>query len=170
MVVLCLFAIHCFLVCHSVAQRNPDRYPELVVLGTSSAVPTKYRNVSSYLLRLSDTSNVMVDCGEGTYGQLRVLYGPAECERMLCALNALFVTHSHQDHMNGMFQVILKRVDAFRLTGIPYRPLVIVCNRNVRKPMSVFKRHFDDLEAHIVIVDISQLTLIFFIFDLLGKF
>jgi hypothetical protein len=43
---------------------------ELVFLGTGSAVPSKYRNVSAILLRLPRHGALMLDCGEGSYGQL----------------------------------------------------------------------------------------------------
>ena len=49
-------------------KSESGQLPMLCFLGTSSAVPSKYRNVSGYLLRISENSNVLIDCGEGTYG------------------------------------------------------------------------------------------------------
>ncbi|KAJ1367477.1 hypothetical protein KIN20_028394 [Parelaphostrongylus tenuis] len=83
--------------------RLSDRceYPRISFLGTSSAVPSKYRNVSGYLLETSFNSAMLIDVGEGTYGQMRVLLGEEKCCEMLCNLHAVFITHAHQDHMNG---------------------------------------------------------------------
>ncbi|KAG8798257.1 hypothetical protein FRC17_007524, partial [Serendipita sp. 399] len=41
------------------------------LLGTGSAVPGKYRNVSGALVQIPGYGNVLLDSGEGTYGQLR---------------------------------------------------------------------------------------------------
>lgn len=40
--------------------------------------------------------------------------------------------------------------------GVPYQPLIVVCNRNVRKPLGIYSRNFDDIEKYIVIVDVSM--------------
>lgn len=44
---------------------------ELVFLGTGSSQPSKYRNVSSIYVNLFDKGSVLLDCGEGTLGQLK---------------------------------------------------------------------------------------------------
>ncbi|VDM60788.1 unnamed protein product [Angiostrongylus costaricensis] len=57
-------------------------YPRVSFLGTSSAVPSKYRNVSGYLLEASSNCAMLVDVGEGTYGQMRVLLGEEKCREV----------------------------------------------------------------------------------------
>lgn len=109
-----------FLVCTEIEKTPEDKYPTVVFLGTSSATPSKYRNVSAYLLQLNEECNIFIDCGEGTYGQLRVLYGPNECEQILTNLKALFITHAHQDHMNGLYLLIVKRIEAFKKRGLNF--------------------------------------------------
>uniref|UniRef100_A0AC35UE88 Ribonuclease Z n=2 Tax=Rhabditophanes sp. KR3021 TaxID=114890 RepID=A0AC35UE88_9BILA len=108
-------------------------YPELTVLGTASAVPSKYRNVSSYFVRLSETSSIMVDCGESTWAQLHLLYGQEKLDSILVNLNAVFMTHAHQDHINGLFGLILERKKAFDVLGIAYKAMSIVGNRNIER-------------------------------------
>jgi ribonuclease Z len=44
---------------------------ELVFLGTGSSQPSKYRNVSSIYVNLFDKGSLLLDCGEGTLGQLK---------------------------------------------------------------------------------------------------
>ncbi|KAK0417708.1 hypothetical protein QR680_013164 [Steinernema hermaphroditum] len=131
-------------------------YPCLSFLGTSSAVPSKYRNVSGYYLELSEKSAIMIDCGEGSFGQLRVLYGEDGLSEKLLKLNAIFVTHAHQDHMNGLYNVIIERHRVFQSLGVPYKPLLLVCNRNVRKPLTTFSRCFYNVESLVSVLDISQ--------------
>ena len=69
---------------------TPARFPYSVTwLGTSSGAPTSRRNVSSMALRLSPTSVVLVDCGEGTRNQLRTANIPAG------DISHIFITHLH---------------------------------------------------------------------------
>ncbi|TKR68305.1 hypothetical protein L596_024302 [Steinernema carpocapsae] len=132
-----------------------EPFPRISFLGTSSAVPSKYRNVSSYLMELSDKAAIMVDCGEGTYGQLRVLYGDRHAE-ILANLKAIFVTHAHQDHMNGLYSLIIERHRIYQNLNRPYVPLIVVCNRNVKSPMTMFSRCFYNVESLVSTVDVTH--------------
>lgn len=44
---------------------------EIVLLGTGSSQPSKYRNVSSVFINLFSKGSLLLDCGEGTLGQLK---------------------------------------------------------------------------------------------------
>jgi len=44
---------------------------EITFLGTGSSQPSKYRNVSSVYINLYAQGGILLDCGEGTLGQLR---------------------------------------------------------------------------------------------------
>uniref|UniRef100_A0A1I7WJ48 Lactamase_B domain-containing protein n=1 Tax=Heterorhabditis bacteriophora TaxID=37862 RepID=A0A1I7WJ48_HETBA len=87
---------------------------------------------------------------------------------MMINLKAIFVTHAHQDHMNGLYTIIEKRKEAFDIhvqvivsilmlyLGHPYVPLVLICNRNVLKPLRTYSMCFVNLESLVEIVDISR--------------
>jgi ribonuclease Z len=68
---------------------------ELVVLGTSSAVPTKSRNHNGYLLRW-DGYGILFDPGEGTQRQM------AHAGVSAHDINAICLTHFHGDHCLGV--------------------------------------------------------------------
>ena len=68
---------------------------ELVVLGTSSAVPTRTRNHNGYLLRW-DGEGVLFDPGEGTQRQLTLAGAAASSVTRIC------LTHAHGDHCLGV--------------------------------------------------------------------
>ena len=68
---------------------------ELVVLGTASQAPTRYRNHNGYLLRW-DTEGLLFDPGEGTQRQL-LLAGVASS-----AVTRICITHFHGDHCLGL--------------------------------------------------------------------
>jgi ribonuclease Z len=68
---------------------------ELVVLGTASQAPTRYRNHNGYLLRW-DGYGVLFDPGEGTQRQM-VLAGVASS-----SIDRICLTHLHGDHCLGL--------------------------------------------------------------------
>lgn len=68
---------------------------ELVVLGTSSQVPTRYRNHNGYLLRW-DAEGILFDPGEGTQRQMIF------AEVTATAITRIFITHFHGDHCLGL--------------------------------------------------------------------
>uniref|UniRef100_A0A670YQ75 Zinc phosphodiesterase ELAC protein 2 n=1 Tax=Pseudonaja textilis TaxID=8673 RepID=A0A670YQ75_PSETE len=100
-------------------------YPEVVFLGTGSAVPMKIRNVSSTLVNISPTQSVLLDCGEGTFGQLCRHYGD-EIDKMLCNIAAIFVSHIHADHHTGLLNILLQRHRALVSQGESHNPLLLV--------------------------------------------
>ena len=72
---------------------------ELVVLGTASQVPTRYRNHNGYLLRWDDEV-ILFDPGEGTQRQM-LMAGLS-----VSPLTRICVTHFHGDHSLGLAGVI----------------------------------------------------------------
>ncbi|PIC35139.1 hypothetical protein B9Z55_014586 [Caenorhabditis nigoni] len=131
-------------------------FPKFTFFGTSSAVPSKYRNVTGYLVEGSDESAILLDVGEGTYGQMKAIFGEVGCKKLLTNLHCVLITHAHQDHMNGLYTIVDRRKEAFESLGIPYRPLVLVCNRNVLKPLKTYSICFENIQSLLEIVDISR--------------
>jgi ribonuclease Z len=68
---------------------------ELVVLGTASQAPTRYRNHNGYALRW-DAETVLFDPGEGTQRQM-ILAGVSSP-----SITRIFITHFHGDHCLGL--------------------------------------------------------------------
>ncbi|CAL5443925.1 unnamed protein product [Camellia sinensis] len=76
---------------------------EIVLLGTGSSQPSKYRNVSSIFINLFSKGSILLDCGEGTLGQLKrrldllkglpheplLVIGPRQLKRFLDAYQVL---------------------------------------------------------------------------------
>uniref|UniRef100_A0A8C7CNA2 Zinc phosphodiesterase ELAC protein 2 n=1 Tax=Oncorhynchus kisutch TaxID=8019 RepID=A0A8C7CNA2_ONCKI len=81
----------------AVLSGEPYKYPEVVFLGTGSALPMKIRNVSGNLVNISATQSVLLDCGEGTFGQLCRHYGDS-VDETLAKISTVFISHMHADH------------------------------------------------------------------------
>ena len=74
---------------------------QITFLGTSSGVPTRSRNVSSWALRLPQRAEIwLFDCGEGTQHQfLRSEFKASQIRR-------IFITHMHGDHIFGLMGLL----------------------------------------------------------------
>jgi ribonuclease Z len=87
-------------------QDIPNRDAEVIPLGTGSALPSKYRNVSATLIRVPGYGSYLLDSGENTVGQLRRMVGEEETTRIMSELRCLFISHPHADHHLGTASVL----------------------------------------------------------------
>jgi ribonuclease Z len=79
---------------------------EITTLGTGSALPSKYRNVSATLLRVPGWGSMLFDCGENTLGQLKRAFTPEEFDELISGLRLVVISHMHADHHLGTVSVI----------------------------------------------------------------
>ncbi|RDW90230.1 uncharacterized protein DSM5745_02005 [Aspergillus mulundensis] len=101
-------------------QRNlPGADAEIITLGTGSSAPSKYRNVSSTLVYVPDQGYYLLDCGEGTLGQLKRLFSPGELQEVLKNLRLVWVSHLHADHHLGTVSVLKAWYEANYPGGVP---------------------------------------------------
>ncbi|KAG1052997.1 hypothetical protein G6F43_004892 [Rhizopus delemar] len=95
-----------------ISQAFPGHDVEVITLGTGSSIPAKYRNVSATLVKIPDYGSIMLDAGEGTYGQMIRRFGIESLEREMRSLGCIFVSHLHADHHLGVIQLIRKWYEA----------------------------------------------------------
>lgn len=83
----------------------PSRDAEVITLGTGSALPSKYRNVSATLIRVPGYGSYLFDCGENTLGQLKRVFGE-KLPEVFHDLKLIWISHLHADHHLGTAAVI----------------------------------------------------------------
>jgi len=104
---------------------SDEKYKDISIttLGTGSALPSKYRNVSANLLHIPSLGYFILDAGENTIGQLRRLYQPDELEDILCNLHMIWISHLHADHHLGTLSLMVAHREATRKRAEAGRPV-----------------------------------------------
>jgi len=95
----------------SIEQATAQR--RLIVLGTGSAAPSKLRASSSIYVEIGNPSvdeaqvvpALLLDCGEGSFGQLWRQFGAATPAR-IGGLRCIWVSHHHADHQCGLVRIL----------------------------------------------------------------
>ena len=145
--------------------KEEEEEVEIVFLGTGSAVPSKYRNVSGIYLRIGgsgrrrrrrrrreggngeeaqeeDTAKgMLLDVGEGSLGQLAALYEGEALSHVLVNLKAIWISHPHADHHLGLMKVLVARRQAAARLSLPggEPPSLLVL---VPRPLLAWLREF----------------------------
>jgi len=96
---------------------------KFILLGTGSGLPDLENHLSSLYVNVGN-KNLLFDCGEGTAWQLLKHQLDGE------ALDAIFISHYHPDHVTGLFMVLQmlylnKRRKPLQLF-LPERPAVMM--------------------------------------------
>ncbi|KAK6478318.1 zinc phosphodiesterase ELAC protein 2-like isoform X1 [Huso huso] len=141
----------------TVLSGKADRYPEVVFLGTGSALPMKIRNVSATLLNISPTQSVLLDCGEGTFGQLCRHYGN-NVDEVLSNVSAVFISHMHADHHTGLLNLLLQRERALNSLGRPFTPVLLVAPLQIMTWLNQYHGHCQGILSHINFIPVTFLT------------
>ncbi|KAE9325469.1 hypothetical protein PF008_g16868 [Phytophthora fragariae] len=118
-------------------QGDIDTTRKLIVLGTGSAAPSKLRASSGIYMELSgtnaaDVESMLVDCGEGTFGQLWRQFGSDVTQR-IGGLRCIWISHNHADHHCGLVRVLYEYwyFQTHRNNGDNPQPLVVVAPQSV---------------------------------------
>ncbi|DAZ93549.1 TPA: hypothetical protein N0F65_006537 [Lagenidium giganteum] len=91
----------------------------LVVLGTGCAAPSKYRASSGIFVDISGgAGGVLLDCGEGTFGQLWRQFGE-DTARRIGTLQCIWVSHHHADHQCGLARILFEYTRYWRGRATP---------------------------------------------------
>ncbi|KAI3671581.1 hypothetical protein L1987_87320 [Smallanthus sonchifolius] len=116
---------------------------EIVLLGTGSSQPSKYRNVSSIFINLFSKGSLLLDCGEGTLGQLKRRFGIQGADNAVKGLKCIWISHIHADHHAGLARILTLRRDL--LKGVPHEPLIVIGPRQLKRFLDAYQR-LEDLD------------------------
>ncbi|XP_039754100.1 ribonuclease Z, mitochondrial isoform X1 [Pararge aegeria] len=122
-------------------------YPKVVFLGTGSCIPSKTRNTSAIVLHIDEQRSILLDCGEGTFGQLVRFYGPKRVNSFLRTLKAIYISHLHADHHIGLIGVLQARRQAFEEIDFkrPIKPLYLLAPGQIVTWLSIYDHQFEPI-------------------------
>ncbi|XP_055008905.1 zinc phosphodiesterase ELAC protein 2 isoform X2 [Boleophthalmus pectinirostris] len=123
-------------------------YPEVVFLGTGSALPMKTRNVSGTLLNISPSQSLLLDCGEGTFGQLCRHYGD-QVDEALCKIGSVFISHMHADHHTGLLKLLYQRERALSSVGKEFSPVFLMGPGQLMSWLNQYHEACEDILKHV---------------------
>ena len=83
-------------------------------LGTGSAIPGNRRNVSAIMIDRFHLGSILLDCGEGTWGQMVRLLGLRKAQDVIRRMTVLFISHMHADHHLGLLNLLHARTMAIK--------------------------------------------------------
>jgi len=95
-------------------------------LGTGSAMPTKYRNVTGIIMHTPRQLGMLLDCGEGSVSQLYRCFGQQVAEEMIMKLRCVFISHMHADHHLGLCRLLTLRKALLKKNDAYTKKLVII--------------------------------------------
>eukprot|EP01120_Amphizonella_sp_Union-15-10_P015095 TRINITY_DN7648_c0_g1_i1.p1 TRINITY_DN7648_c0_g1~~TRINITY_DN7648_c0_g1_i1.p1 ORF type:complete len:654 (-),score=115.41 TRINITY_DN7648_c0_g1_i1:33-1994(-) len=96
----------------------------LTFFGTGAASPYHVRNTSGMLLDLGESGSILIDPGSGTYHQMCRKYGQ-KIKSIIVRIKAVWVSHKHLDHHNGVITILKKRQEFLDEIGEEL-PLVLI--------------------------------------------
>ncbi|KAM6595021.1 hypothetical protein CsatA_002724 [Cannabis sativa] len=126
---------------------------EIVFLGTGSSQPSKYRNVSSIHINLFSKGGLLLDCGEGTLGQLKRRYGVDKADDVMRGLRCIWISHMHADHYAGLARILVFRREL--LKEDPHEPALVIGPKKLKRYLDAYQR-LEDLDM--VFLDCQHTT------------
>ncbi|CAN9493080.1 unnamed protein product [Ophioblennius macclurei] len=139
------------LCCSDSEEPDGSQYPEVVFLGTGSALPMKIRNVSGTLVNISSSQALLLDCGEGTFGQLCRHYGD-QVDHILCRISTVFISHLHADHHTGLLMLLYQRERALRAAGKPVGPVILMAPVQIMSWLNQYHHSCQEILGHINLI------------------
>eukprot|EP00762_Andalucia_godoyi_P004752 ANDGO_03546.mRNA.1 Ribonuclease Z 1 len=115
-----------------------SRDAELVFLGTGSAMPSKYRNVSGIMLCFDNLSaNLLIDSGEASIYQIRRLYGK-NADEVISHTDAVWISHMHGDHHIGLVHFMFVRHELLGSAAGDRNPIFVIGPSFLKKWLDEF--------------------------------
>lgn len=108
----------------------------------------------------SENECLLLDSGEGTYGQLVRHFGITGTEKVLSDLKAIYVSHLHADHHIGLIGLLSVR-QQMRINGMlrQDQPIYLLAPIQIMTWLNFYHKRFMELNEEFQIV--SNLDLVF---------
>ncbi|XP_050346444.1 ribonuclease Z, mitochondrial [Nymphalis io] len=127
-------------------------YPKVVFLGTGSCIPSKTRNTSAIVLQIDEQRSMLMDCGEGTFGQLVRFFGPKKVNAFLRTLKAIYISHLHADHHIGLIDLLQARRQALEEVNKEGTPVYLLAPGQIVSWLSIYDQEFERIRDEFTLI------------------
>lgn len=117
---------------------------DICLLGTGGMMPLPYRALTSLMVRYNG-SHILVDCGEGTQNQIRLLGWSFKPIDVIC------ITHFHADHISGLPGLLLTMGNAERT-----EPLTMIGPKGLQRVVNSLRVIAPELPFEIRFIEMSE--------------
>lgn len=117
---------------------------DVCLLGTGGMLPLPYRALTSMMLRYNG-SHILVDCGEGTQNQIRLIGWSFKPIDVIC------ITHFHADHIGGLPGLLLTMGNAERT-----QPLTIIGPKGLERVVNSLRIIAPELPFDIRFIELEN--------------
>ncbi len=95
--------------------------------------------VSGHFVQIPDWGNLLLDAGEGTWGQMARYFGtdparPSNVWQALRDLKCIFISHAHADHHTGLAKILSMRKQVLHHIPLEYTLLSTLTGIRARPP------------------------------------
>lgn len=109
-----------------------------------------------FIYRFSSDCCMLMDCGEGTYGQLVRFYGSVGVDEVLLKLKIIYISHLHADHHMGLVHVIRKRQEVFKQKSLPPTPVYLLAPHQIQTWLQLYSKSFENIKnAYILLPNVE---------------
>ncbi|XP_071960654.1 zinc phosphodiesterase ELAC protein 2-like [Antedon mediterranea] len=138
-------------------QKETVKYPEVVFLGTGSAMPNKERNVSCVMLNLSKDQSMILDAGEGSFAQMFRFYG-SDLDDVLFNVQCIFISHMHADHHAGLIKILKHWKNVVVSRGAEDKDLLLVGPKRLLIWLNQYNQNCEDFIHKLRFVESGEFT------------
>lgn len=101
------------------------------------------------------TSSILLDCGEGTLGQIIRFYGTEKATTILRNLKAIYVSHLHADHHLGLIGILEERR---RLLQGDTSPVMLLAPKQISSFLDFYDKRIDSIRNEYFLVPNANLV------------
>ncbi|XP_061395358.1 ribonuclease Z, mitochondrial [Musca vetustissima] len=130
----------------SSAQSPNAKYPIITFLGTGSCIPNKTRNVSSILVQSHENCYVLLDCGEGTLGQIQRMFGMTKAKDIIRNLKIIYVSHLHADHHIGLIGLLTERIKLSGELKEHLKKVLVMAPKQIEPWLNFYQNCIDNIK------------------------
>lgn len=113
----------------------------------------------------SEENHILLDCGEGTYGQIVRHSGFVRAEEILANLNIIFISHLHADHHIGLINILKQRRNAAKLHDAKLKKVFLLAPKTILFWLVSYQQQFEEIFDCVEFIANQDLVSIIYKYD-----